>query len=217
MSYSPKKTKFDLFIDGKYSSISNRNKIVGIILITVTMVGLFYLLLFKSNYDDINKLTSQVNATNEDLKKVRKAARNLPVHQKELEDARSQFETTSVLLPKSQEIPNLLRNISDLGRNAGLDFISFVPGQEMPKDFYAEIPVDIKIKGPYHNLGLFLDKVSKLERIVTVNNIKTEKVEQDKDEILLHSSCRLITYRFTNVKAEPPKPSAKPSPKPPKK
>jgi type IV pilus assembly protein PilO len=122
-----------------------------------------------------------------------------------LEDARNLFETTSVLLPKSQEIPNLLRNISDLGRSAGLDFISFVPGQEIPKDFYAEIPIDIKIKGPYHNLGVFLDKVSKLERIVSVNNIKTEKVEYENNEILLHSNCRLITYRFTNVKIEQPK------------
>lgn len=205
MSYSPQKNKFDLFIDEKYSSINNRQKLFGISLFTVVLVGIFYILFFKPNYDDIDKLTLQVNATDNDLKKVRKAARNLPVHQKELEDARVQFETTSVLLPKSQEIPNLLRSISDLGRNAGLDFISFVPGQEVPKDFYAEIPIDIKIKGPYHNLGLFLDKVSKLERIVSVNNIKTEKVEQDNNEILLHSNCRLITYRFTNVKLEQPK------------
>jgi type IV pilus assembly protein PilO len=205
MSYSPQKNKFDLFIDEKYSSINNRQKLIGISLFTVVLVGIFYILFFKPNYDDIDKLALQVNATSNDLKKVRIAARNLPVHQKELEDARVQFETTSVLLPKSQEIPNLLRSISDLGRNAGLDFISFVPGQEIPKDFYAEIPIDIKIKGPYHNLGLFLDKVSKLERIVSVNNIKTEKVEQDNNEILLHSNCRLITYRFTNVKLEQPK------------
>jgi type IV pilus assembly protein PilO len=204
MSYSPQKTKFDHFIDEKYSSINIRQKIIGISLFTVVLVGIFYILFFKPNYDDIDKLTLQVNATNNDLKKVRIAARNLPVHQEELENARNQFETTSVLLPKSQEIPNLLRSISDLGRNAGLDFISFVPGQEIPKDFYAEIPIDIKIKGPFHNLGLFLDKVSKLERIVSVNNIKTEKVEQDNNEILLHSNCRLITYRFTNVKLEQP-------------
>jgi type IV pilus assembly protein PilO len=54
-------------------------------------------------------------------------------------------------------------------------------------------------------LGLFLDKVSKLERIVTVNNIRTEKIDQEGSEIMLTSSCRLLTYRFTNVKLEPPK------------
>jgi len=205
MSYSYKPSKFDLFIDQKYSTIDKRNKLLGISAVFLVLVGLFYFLFFQVNYDEIIRLTKQVETANEDLKKVRKAARNLPVHQKELEDARKLFEMTSTLLPKSQEIPNLLRNISDLGRVSGLDFMSFVPGVEIPKDFYAEIPIDIKIKGPYHNLGLFLDKVSKLERIVTVNNIKTEKVEQDSNEMMLYSSCRLITYRFTNVKLEPPK------------
>jgi len=205
MNYSSRKTKFDVFIDEKYSSISNRNKLLGFILFFLLLVGVFYFFFFKINYDEQSKLSNQINVASEDLKKVRKAARNYPVHQKELEEVRKQFEMTSVLLPKSQEIPNLLRNISDLGRNSGLDFISFTPGQEIPKDFYAEIPIDIKIKGPYHNLGLFLDKVSKLERIVSVNNIKTEKVEQEKNEMLLDSTCKLLTYRFTNLKQEQPK------------
>jgi len=205
MAYSSKKSKFDTFIDGKYIAVSNQNKFLAISLFLTVIFILFYFLFFQSNHDEITKLTAQVNATNEELKKVRKAARDLPIYQKELEEVKNKFEATSVLLPKSQEIPNLLRNISDLGRNSGLDFLSFTPGQEIPKDFYAEIPIDIKIKGPYHNLGLFLDKVSKLERIVTVNNIKTDKVDQEKSEILLDSSCRLLTYRFTNVKIEQPK------------
>lgn len=203
MSYSYKKSKFDSFIDEKYVAFDQKNKMFIIGGGVIILFCLFYFLFFQPNYDEIDKLTKQVDIANDELKKVRKAAKNLPVHQKELDDARKIFELTSTLLPKSQEIPNLLRSISDLGRVSGLDFISFVPGLEVPKDFYAEIPIDIKIKGPYHNLGLFLDKVSKLERIVTVNNIKTEKVEQDNNEMLLYSSCRLITYRFTNVKLEP--------------
>lgn len=86
-----------------------------------------------------------------------------------------------------------------------MDFLSFVPNTELQKDFYAEIPIEIKMRGPYHNLGLFLDKISKMDRIVTVNNIKTERVEQEGEEMLLTSSCRLLTYRFTNRKIDPPK------------
>ncbi|MDY0390539.1 type IV pilus inner membrane component PilO [Desulfobulbus oligotrophicus] len=205
MSYSYKKSKFDVFIEEKYLNIDKKTKILGVGLVALLLIFLFYFLLFQGNYEKNERLTKQVTAANEELKKARKAARNLPVHQKELEEARHLFEMTSTLLPKSQEIPNLLRNISDLGRVSGLDFISFVPTVESPRDFYAEIPIDIQIKGPYHNLGLFLDKVSKLERIVTVNNIKTEKVTQEDNEILLHSNCRLVTYRFTNVKLDPPK------------
>ncbi|MCL2790686.1 MAG: type 4a pilus biogenesis protein PilO [Desulfobulbus sp.] len=202
MTYSPRKSKVDIFLDEKYSKISDRNKMLGTALGAVVVVGLFLFVCYYPNHEQITALTQQKTTANEELHKVMKAAQELPRHKKELEEVRAQFETTSALLPKSQEIPNLLRNISDLGRNSGLDFISFTPGQESQKDFYAEIPIDIKIKGPYHNLGLFLDKVSKLERIVTVNNIKTDKVDLDKGEILLNSSCKLITYRFTNTKIE---------------
>jgi Tfp pilus assembly protein PilO len=201
MIYSPKKTKIDIFLDEKYSKISGRNKVIALASFAVVVVGLFYFFCYQPNNEEIATLAKKKSTEQQELNRARKAADELPRHQKEVEELRLQFETTVALLPKSQEIPNLLRNISDLGRNSGLDFISFTPGEEVQKqDFYAEIPIDIKIRGPYHNLGLFLDKVSKLERIVTVNNIKTEKVDFDKNEILLNSSCKLVTYRFTNVK-----------------
>ena len=205
MSVVVQRSKFDLFIDDKYIPFSKRNKIITLCAIFILPVALCYFFLFQPNFDQIERLEKQVQTSAEELKRVRKAASNLAQHQQELQKAKEAFELTSVLLPKSQEIPDLLRNISDLGKHSGLDFLSFVPGAEVPKDFYAEIPIDIKIRGPYHNLGLFLDKVSKLERIVTVNNIRTERVDQEGNEILLTSSCRLLTYRFTGTKLEPPK------------
>ena len=203
MQSGSRKTKYDIFIENKIIPIDAKKKIYILISILIVPLVIFYFSLYKPNTEKIEKLKLQVQNSSEELKKVRKAARDLPKYQKELELAQSEFESTSVLLPKSQEIPNLLRNISDLGKGAGLDFLSFVPGPETPKDFYAEIPIDIKIKGPYHNLGAFLDTVSKLERIVTVNNIKTENPEQGSGEMLLTSSCKLVTYRFTNVKLPP--------------
>jgi type IV pilus assembly protein PilO len=205
MGAGVQRSKFDLFIDDKYISFDNKKKVLALCVIFIFPLVLCYFLLFQPNFDKIDGLEKQVQTSAEELKKVRKAASNLAQHEQELQKAKEAFELTSVLLPKSQEIPDLLRNISDLGKHSGLDFLSFVPGAEVPKDFYAEIPIDIKIRGPYHNLGLFLDKVSKLERIVTVNNIRTEKVDQEGNEILLTSSCRLLTYRFTNIKLEPPK------------
>jgi type IV pilus assembly protein PilO len=205
MNVGAQKSKFDLFIDDKYIPLENKKKILALCAIFLLPSALCYFFLFQPNFDKIEKLEKQVQASTAELQKVRKAASNLAHHEQELQKAKEAFELTSILLPKSQEIPDLLRNISDLGKHSGLDFLSFVPGAEVPKDFYAEIPIDIKIRGPYHNLGLFLDKVSKLERIVTVNNIRTEKIDQEGSEIMLTSSCRLLTYRFTNVKLEPPK------------
>ena len=121
----------------------------------------------------------------------------------EIAKIQDEFKKAAIVLPKTKEIPALLRNISDLGKEAGLDFISFKPGAEIPKEFYAVIPVNITISGPYHNLGYFLDRVSKLERIVSADNIAMGGAKKQGGELLLNSSCRLETYRFTGI----PKPT----------
>lgn len=106
------------------------------------------------------------------------------------------FEKISIVLPKTKEIPALLTAISDNGTSAGLDFNTFTPGNETPQDFYAEIPISIQVRGPYHNVGYFLDQVSKLERIVTVKDITMGGPQLMEGEMLLSSSCNLLTYRF---------------------
>lgn len=197
--------KFDTFIDQKYFLIDAKAKTLIILAALVVPVALFYFLLFQPQFEKIEVLRKQVETAKEEVEKAKKIAADLPRYQKEFEAIQREFDSMAVLLPKTQEIPNLLRSISDLGKSAGLDFLKFVPGVEVQKDFYAEIPIDITINGPYHNLGLFLDNVSKLDRIVTVNNINIDKSQKDGLEMLLNSTCRLVTYRFTNVKLQPPK------------
>ena len=199
-----KMAQIDSFIDKKYLPLDAKVKYLSLVAIFIMPALLFYFLGFNPQAEKIDILQKKVDVAGGELKKARKIARDLPKYKSEFEEVQRQFDATSALLPKSQEIPNLLRNISDLGKIAGLDFVRFVPGVEVPKDFYAEIPIDISIIGPYHNLGSFLDKVSKLDRIVTVNNINVDKpgAVKDETELLLNSTCRLVTYRFTNVKLE---------------
>ncbi|MBM9536600.1 type 4a pilus biogenesis protein PilO [Desulfobulbus alkaliphilus] len=202
--------KFDLFIEKKYLPLERKVKVLICLAALLIPAALFYFFLFQPQSTRMASLTNQIRVSTEELRTVQRAARELPRHQQEFAAVQQQFEELSVLLPTSQEIPDLLRNISDLGRRAGLDFLSFVPGAEIPRDFFAEIPVDIRIRGPYHNLGAFLDAVSKLDRIVTVNNISMDKAGEEGTEILLNSSCRLLTYRFTNIALQPAEEQSRP-------
>jgi type IV pilus assembly protein PilO len=201
MASSNTANKFDAFIDEKYIPLSAKAKAVIVVLAVLVPVALFYFLYYKDEARTIQGLNKQITSARKDLNRARKAARNLPRYKAEIEKTRKKFAEAAVVLPKTKEIPNLLRSISDLGKGAGLDFLSFKPGKEAPKDFYAEIPVDISIRGPYHNMGFFLDQVSKLDRIVTVNNISMGSPKMEGGEMLLKSKCRLVTYRFTNTKA----------------
>jgi type IV pilus assembly protein PilO len=202
---APKKAQnFSAFIDTKYIPLDNKVKLVIALVLIIAPIALFYFFMYSPNVKKINGLTSKKAKLNTEIATAKKAAGELEKVKASIAETEALFKETALLLPEDKEIPALLRNISDLGKGAGLDFLSFKPGPEVPKDFYAEIPVDIQINGPYHNMGYFLDQVSKLERIVTVDNIQMGSGKKEGAEMLLKSTCRLKTYRFTGIQKAPP-------------
>lgn len=198
---------FATFIDEKYIPLSSRIKLgitAGIIFLPLVI---FYFSYYQAKVEKIATLSQEKVTITKQLQEVKVKAADLAKFEKEMAEAEAQFLETAALLPKEKEIPKLLKDISGLGRNAGLDFLTFKPLADIPKDFYAEIPVTINVRGPYHNMGFFFDQVSKLERIVSVSNIKMSSPKKEGGEMLLNSDCTLVTYRFTNV--ELPKPPKK--------
>ncbi|MFH0784639.1 MAG: type 4a pilus biogenesis protein PilO [Pseudomonadota bacterium] len=200
-------TAVTAFLDEKFIPLAAKIKLAIAVVITLLPLVVFYFLFFEPNRTTITDLESKKASLVQEIKTVEAKAANLAQFEKELEEANAAFQEISALLPKDKEIPKLLKDISALGRSAGLDFLSFKPSPDIPKDFYSEIPIAINVRGPYHNMGFFLDMVSKLERIVSVSNIKMTSPKKEGGEMLLTSDCTLVTYRFTNV--ELPKPPAK--------
>lgn len=196
---------FATFIDDKYIPLSPKIKIAITLVIILVPVVIFYFTYFQPKTEETERLYKQKVALEQQIKEVKLKAANLAKFEKELEEAEAKFMEAAVLLPKEKEIPNLLRDISALGRNAGLDFLTFKPLADVPRDFYAEIPISINVRGPYHNMGYFFDQVSKLERIVSVTNVKMSSPKIERGEMVLKSDCRLVTYRFTNVELPKPK------------
>ena len=190
------KSKFDVFVEEKYVSLDQKIMLAGVAVLVVALVAGFYFFVFAPSLENIKTLETEKASLQADVDKAEKAAENLKQHEAELAEAEKLFEEISIVLPKTKEIPALLTSISDHGTSAGLDFNSFTPGKESPKDFYAVIPISIKVRGPYHNVGYFLDQVSKLERIVTVRDITMGGPKLVEGEMVLSSSCNLLTYRF---------------------
>lgn len=199
-----KSNAFATFIDEKYIPLENKLKMAIAVMFFLLPVILFYFSWLQPHNEENIRLNKKKATITKKLQQAKEKAANLPKLQADLEKTEKLFEETARLLPREKEIPSLLTNISALGRGSGLDFLTFKPGADIPKDFYSEIPVDIRVRGPYHNMGIFLDQVSKLGRIVTVANIAMGSPKKDGGEMLLNSSCRLVTYRFTNIKLSPP-------------
>ncbi len=196
MSLAKVTEAFDTFLDTKYSALNIKIK-TGILIAAVALPIIVFVMLYASpKHKQIKHLKGTISKLHAEITKLEAQTKELPRYQAEKDEVEQLFKAASEFLPQKKEIPSLLTSISAEGTNSGLDFVSFNPKAETPVDFYASIPVDIQIEGPYHNVGVFLDKISKLPRIVTVSNINMGAPKRSGNEMILSTRFNLVTYRF---------------------
>ena len=194
----PNKTKevVNSFLDNKVARLNQKHKI-GICIVAALIPTLaFYFLFYTPKSKEIQQLKVKEQKLEQEIKRIEATARNLKNHKAEMQETTEMFQMASQFLPQQQEIPSLLTSISSKGTNSGLEVETFKPKSEVPKEFYAEIPVDIQVRGPYHNVGVFLDEISKLSRIVSVSNINMSSPKKEAGEMILNTKFNLVTYRF---------------------
>ncbi len=192
-------SKFATFLEQKYIPLEKKYKILLGAVLLIAPIALFYFLFFQPKSEEITGLEETRDKLVKEIQDLREKKRRLPILLAQVQKIEEEFEEAAKMLPKTKEIPKLLTDISALGRNAGLDFVSFTPKAEVQRDFYNEVPVAISIKGPYHSIGGFLDEVSKLDRIVSVTNISAGSPKKsDLGEWIISASGQLVTYRFTD-------------------
>ncbi len=122
----------------------------------------------------------------------KKLAVNLDAYKLQLEETDRQFGALLKQLPNRAEMDSLLSDINQAGLGRGLQFELFKPGADVVKDFYAEMPIDVRIVGAYADLGAFAEDVAAMPRIVTLNNIA---LEGQKDGVL-KLDAKATTYRY---------------------
>ncbi len=122
----------------------------------------------------------------------KRLAVNLEEHRRQLAEIDRQFGALLKQLPNRAEMDSLLSDINQAGLGRGLQFELFKPGAEVVREFYAEMPIDVRVSGVYHDLGEFVADVARMPRIVTLNNVG---VEAGKDgRLKLDTSA--TTYRY---------------------
>ncbi len=99
-------------------------------------------------------------------------------------------------LPNKKEIPDLLSAISTLARDSGLDILVFRQKPETYQEFYARVPVEMEVRGTYHQVAGFLDRVGRLDRIVNVSELVVNTPEIEGNDLILRANSRVTTFRF---------------------
>ena len=158
--------------------------IVGILCIMIGYVYFFtsFLPFFHHPMrSKIASLSSEYEKMSAELEKARKTVGNLAKLEAEYNRLHDKWIAAQGLLPKDKEVADLLRKVTRIGSQAGIDFLLFEPQEAIQKEFITENPVRVKIRGEYHQLGIFLSKIANLERIVNVSNLMV-KPGDDKQE-----------------------------------
>jgi type IV pilus assembly protein PilO len=114
----------------------------------------------------------------------------------EIQEVEGQFNRAKAQLPEEKEIPELLRQVSNLGRDSGLDVILFRQKSEVFLDLYAEVPVEMSVRGSYHQIALFFDKVRRLDRIVNISDTNMKNPQLVGGQVQLDAAFSATTYRF---------------------
>ena len=114
----------------------------------------------------------------------------------EFREIEALFNRVRAQLPEEKEIPELLRQVSNLGRDSGLEVTLFRQKLENLHDVHADVPVEMSVRGGYHQIALFFDKVRYLDRIVNLSDLSVKNPQDIDGQIQVESSFFATTYRF---------------------
>jgi type IV pilus assembly protein PilO len=148
-------------------------QVAAMVAIAAAIVGVAYWLWpgIEDQGTQIEKLRTELSGKQAQIDEGHAIEQKLPEFEAEIASLERKLGDIQQILPNRTETGDLLRWIKNLGDQSNLDLNSFAPAGLKPVDFYKEFPIDMQVTGKYHDLGVFLDRVSKYSRIVNVDNL----------------------------------------------
>ena len=171
-------------------------KVLMILVLCAFLAAAGYYMHLESQLLDLERVAQAENSLRKSFETKQQKAANLDKYRRQLEDMRQSFGAMLRQLPNKTEVADLLVDVSQTGLAAGLEFNLFQPANEVPLEFYAELPIKIEVEGTYHEFGEFISGLASLPRIVTIHNIQITPKEAKGKEGLLVLSATAKTYRY---------------------
>jgi len=167
-------------------------KVAVLFIVLLVAIGLAYWFDWQGQVERIDAEKTKEEQLKTTFVDKKKQALDLPAYRKQLEDIEKQFGALLRQLPGKSEMDALLTDINQAGLGRGLQFELFKPAaEETARDFYAELPITIKISGSYHDIGAFASDIGKLSRIVTLDDIS---LSTGKDALTMEATAKTFRY-----------------------
>jgi type IV pilus assembly protein PilO len=184
----------------KILKLPTKQKILILVLFSIIEAAALVWFLYLPKHQELEGFKAELTKLQGEISEKTRIANNLPKLQKEYDQLNQELAQALTELPNSKEIPSLLTSITSLGKNAGLDFLTFRPRGEVPKDFYADVPVDIIVYGSYFSVANFFAAVANLPRIVNITNVAFLEIKSANNRMMTKVTCLATTFRFLDKK-----------------
>lgn len=187
------------FID-EFAKIPGPQKALGTFAAALLIVAGGYFMLVSDTMDEIAAKDEIIATKNTEKNTLADQARNLEENKRKVQRLKARLKKAQDQLPTKAEVPKLLRDIDFEATQSGLHIQKFDVQQEKVRKGRADIPIKMKVKGSFHELGVFFDRVAKMDRIVNVANVEVKGAKFENKKIVLTSSFTATTYRFVESK-----------------
>ena len=176
-----------------------RVAVIAIVFLLVTGLGVYWFIV-KDKAPQLERAQAEEQELRTTFENKQRKAANYDAYKQQLTQIEQSFGTMLRQLPGETEIPSLIVDISQTGLAAGLQEKLFVPQAEIPRDFYAEKPIQIRLTGGYHEIGNFVSGIAALPRIVTLHDITITPENKDTfDNLSMEVTAK--TYRYIDEEA----------------
>ena len=185
-------------LSGYFANIPTKQRIVlvGILLILV-LVG-YWQFFLRAAWEERTLARAELLRLKAEAEQTRRIAAQRTLLEQEIKMLEARLFRAVLQLPEEKEIPALLTRVARLGRETDLVVSLFKPGNPVAKEFYTEVPVQVKVIGTYHSLGTLFERLARMERIVNVADLTIRPAGKDqKSGASIQADFGLVTYTYT--------------------
>jgi type IV pilus assembly protein PilO len=174
--------------------------------------GVFWNFYVKPAQESLTQREAQLATVRADIQRGLATARRLPEFRRQVTELEAQLDRLRPVLPSEKDVADLLRRIQGMATQSNLTIRGFAPQAVATRQMYAEWPIGLQIEGTYHNLGNFLERVSKFPRIINVTGIHIKAKDNGGPGDSITAECTATTFVLVEPKAAPGAPAAPAAP-----
>jgi type IV pilus assembly protein PilO len=180
----------------KITRLPKKYKLIIMGSVCVLLFAALFTMLLTPKFKEKKAVAADLASVQQDLKRLNDIRNNMNRTKREYADLKNRLQQVLSQMPEQKDVPNLLRQVSSLSHETGARIKYFEPKAVQAKEFYSELPFELRYAGGYHNMGYFFDGIRRLERIVHITSFSLEAKTASATKVILEGNCMAKTYVY---------------------